>query len=393
MAPPQKKKPSASQIFASSKDLLKKRTESMKSKRAEKDREDANKSPVIGSQVPHPVEEEKEEEEDFGELEQINGYRFYAPDSKDNLVFDIDVSAMVEGARPTIKAATIEKLLERLTHENWPDPSLVNTFLLTYRTFTTAQEVIDLLVMRFNIPWPKDSSPELRERYNTAKRIPIRLRVFNVAKNWVDKYINDQTDPTIIQKFEALADLMIQDGMDKPGQALKRTIQRQREGAEAVERRMMSKPPTPYLPSNLTGTPTLMDYHPEEIARQLTLVEQKLFLQLKPWELLNQAWTGADKEKLAPNIISILQRESRMRLWVATDVVKQPTIETAAQHITQWIKIAEKCLNLNNFSAMVRQHFAFLPRSLRTAANRCFHTTTCLLLSLLLCRWRSCRRS
>lgn len=140
---------------------------------------------MVGSQVAHPAQEEKEEEEDFGELEQIASYRFYAPDSKDNLVFDIDVSAMVEGARPTIKAATIEKLLERLTHENWPDPSLVNTFLLTYRTFTTAQEVIDLLVMRFNIPWPKDTSPELRERYNTAKRIPIRLRVFNVAKNWV----------------------------------------------------------------------------------------------------------------------------------------------------------------------------------------------------------------
>lgn len=73
-----------------------------------------------------------------------------------------------------------------------------------------------------------------------------------MAKNWVDKYINDAADLNVLQKFEVLADLMINDGMDKPGQALKRTIQRHREGGETVERRMMSKPPPPYLPSNLT---------------------------------------------------------------------------------------------------------------------------------------------
>jgi len=42
-------------------------------------------------------------------------------------------------------------------------------------------------------------------------------------------------------------------------------------------------------------------------------------------------------------------------MWVATDIVKQPSYEVAAQHVTQWIKVAEKCLNLNNFASMVRQ--------------------------------------
>lgn len=51
-----------------------------------------------------------------------------------------------------------------------------------------------------------------------------------------------------------------------------------------------------------------MDYHPEEIARQLTLVEQKLFQNVKPWEFLNKAWTGADKEKNSPNILALTER-------------------------------------------------------------------------------------
>ena len=152
----------------------------------------------------------KEEEEDFGELEVLPGYRFYTPDSKENIILDIDVSAMVEGARPSIRAATLEKLIERLTHEKFPgnghinidkqypdknfnvvitDPQLVNTFLLTYRTFSTGREVLDLLAMRFNVPRPVNT--ELQEKYNNSKVTPIRLRVFNVLKTWVDKYFHD----------------------------------------------------------------------------------------------------------------------------------------------------------------------------------------------------------
>src|SRR4051812_27441008 len=80
-----------------------------------------------GSAAAAPIaQEEAPDEEDFGELESVPGYRFYAPDTKDNVRFDIDVSSMVEGARPTIRAATIEKLVERMTHEKWPGKKIIN---------------------------------------------------------------------------------------------------------------------------------------------------------------------------------------------------------------------------------------------------------------------------
>jgi hypothetical protein len=302
---------------------------------------------------PHP---EAEEEEDWGELEVIEGYRFYAPDSKDNLIFDIDVSSMVEGAHPTIRAATIEKLIERLTHEAWPDPSLLNTFLLTYRTFTTHHEVIDLLTMRLSVPMPKDATQELRERYTSQKCIPIRLRVFNVAKNWVERYFHPElADEQFIAKFNNLAEKMQQCGMDKASATLKRAIQRQQEGiSDNIERRQMGKPPAPILPKNLTtAAPSFLDFNCEEIARQFALIEQRMFLQLKPWELLNQAWLSPDSLVLSPNVIAITTRAARVRDWVATEIVKQTTIEQAAECVTQWIKIAEKCLALNNFNAMM----------------------------------------
>ncbi len=46
---------------------------------------------------------------------QGDSYPFNAPDSKENIILDVDVSAMIEGAQPVIKAATLEKLVQKLT--------------------------------------------------------------------------------------------------------------------------------------------------------------------------------------------------------------------------------------------------------------------------------------
>eukprot|EP01087_Luapelamoeba_hula_P024732 TRINITY_DN951_c0_g1_i2.p1 TRINITY_DN951_c0_g1~~TRINITY_DN951_c0_g1_i2.p1 ORF type:complete len:1420 (+),score=271.34 TRINITY_DN951_c0_g1_i2:114-4373(+) len=299
-----------------------------------------------------------EEEEDWGELELASGYKFGIPDSKEHINFDVDLSALVgvEAARPSILSATLPKLIERLTHENWPDPALVNTFLLTYTTFTTRKEVLDLLAMRFNVPVPVNKDKDLQDRYNTSKATPIRLRVFNVLKNWSgDRYFHDcVADPQFISEFNSLADTMASIGMEKPAQAIKRAVQRQIEGVpENVERRTVGKPPKSYLPKNLSPHPRLSDFHPEEIARQLTLIEHQLFQQLKPWELLRNVWTSPTAEKQAPNVLVLMRREDRIRDWVATEIVSQDSPEDAATYITHWIKIAEKCLNLNNFHTLV----------------------------------------
>jgi len=295
----------------------------------------------------------KEEEEDFGELEVLPGYRFYTQDSKENIILDVDVSGMVEGARPSIRAASLEKLIERLTHEKFPDPQLVNTFLLTYRTFSTAKEVIDLLAMRFNVPRPVNA--ELHDRYNSVKTTPIRLRVFNVLKTWVERYFHEcLQDQEFLSAFEKLTDKMSASAMEKPANTLRQLLQRQQDGNfKGPERVLVGKPPKPFLPKNLSSSPRLMDYHSEEMARQLTLAEHALFQKIKPWELLKNAWLSPDAATRAPNVIALMERANYIRDWVATEIVSQDSPEDAAAYITQWIKIAEKCLTLNNFNSMV----------------------------------------
>jgi hypothetical protein len=50
------------------------------------------------------------------------------------LIFDIDESSIIDGSSlPQIKAATLAKLVERITHEKRINETVLQTFMLTYK--------------------------------------------------------------------------------------------------------------------------------------------------------------------------------------------------------------------------------------------------------------------
>eukprot|EP01088_Endostelium_zonatum_P020160 TRINITY_DN728_c1_g2_i1.p1 TRINITY_DN728_c1_g2~~TRINITY_DN728_c1_g2_i1.p1 ORF type:complete len:1443 (-),score=436.88 TRINITY_DN728_c1_g2_i1:116-4444(-) len=357
-------------------------------------------SPQIQSPVQSAAVPAVEEEEDFGDLEIPEGYLFKEKDSNDNIIFDIDVSQLIEGSHPTIKAATLEKLVERLTHESWPDPQMVNVFLQTYLTFCTPKQLLDLLAARFCVPKPVNKDEKLQSNYTKTKIIPIRLRVFNFLKNWAEKYFDGVMEGSeynngkeIVEGIDKIADLMIAEGMTNPGNTLKKVLQKiQAHSAgnnETGDNRIMLNKPPPILTlknypitSSSTlktdpapiGTPFIYCFHPEEIARQFTLIDFKLFQNIKPIELLkvnsnlvtntpnlsssttnpnaNPNGTIKGKNNQQPNIQRIMDWNNRIQHWVQTTIVKHAQFEDAVKTISLWIKIATSCSKLNNFNAV-----------------------------------------
>ena len=51
-----------------------------------------------------------------------------------------------------------------------------NSFLLTFRTFMTPHELLDLLSMRYNIPPPVNNAADVLEKFKMSKEAPIQLR-------------------------------------------------------------------------------------------------------------------------------------------------------------------------------------------------------------------------
>lgn len=101
------------------------------------------------------------------------GYVFDQPDTDDTILFDLSGSPDTKAASSqaiiidslNIKAATIEKLVERLTHHLYLNPKFNSTFLMFYREFSTPGELLNLLSLRYDVP-DLDIQELDRQKYN-----------------------------------------------------------------------------------------------------------------------------------------------------------------------------------------------------------------------------------
>ena len=83
-----------------------------------------------------------------------------------------------------ITGGTLPALVERLTtHDSTPDSTFVSAFCLTFRLFTTPVEFATALINRFH---HVDSDSPLSA--------PIRLRVYNVFKGWIESHWRQNAD-------------------------------------------------------------------------------------------------------------------------------------------------------------------------------------------------------
>ena len=80
-----------------------------------------------------------------------------------------------------ITAGTYEKLVERLTSHQTPGTAFLRAFLLTYRSFATPASLLELLVMRYDMPRPRTSDRRLLELFGQKQEIVRNRHVAVVA--------------------------------------------------------------------------------------------------------------------------------------------------------------------------------------------------------------------
>ncbi|CAF1455941.1 unnamed protein product, partial [Adineta steineri] len=122
-------------------------------------------------------------------------YRFCAPNLPTNIQIDYHTNDKSSSSPSfTIRGATIEKLIEHLTHHQLLHPRFVKSFLMTYKSYCTPLELLNLLIERYNIPEPASSylyTEQQLKKFRKEYVQPVKLRVLNVIRQWVDKYFSD----------------------------------------------------------------------------------------------------------------------------------------------------------------------------------------------------------
>ncbi|KAK2918351.1 hypothetical protein Q8A73_002722 [Channa argus] len=311
----------------------------------------------------------QEEKDEQMRLPGAEVYRFSEPDSEENVVFEENVQS--KSGIPIIKAGTVLKLIERLTFHMYADPNFVRTFLTTYRSFCKPQELLDLLMERFEIPEPKPSDVDQMEggeqplsaelkRFRKEFVQPVQLRVLNVCRHWVEHHFYDfERDADLLRQLEEFIASVRGKAMRKWVESITKIIQRKKQVQVSVPSHSItfqnSPPPIEWhicKPGNMEQF-DLMTLHPIEIARQLTLLESDFYRAVQPSELVGSVWTKDDKEIHSPNLLRMIRHTTNLTLWFEKCIVETENLEERVAVVSRIIEILQVFQELNNFNGVL----------------------------------------
>jgi len=269
------------------------------------------------------------------------------PDSGDNLQYD-DTGE--------IKAATKERLIEAiyLTEASKDSKDFPSTFLLTYRYFATPREVISLFADGYNRESPSVTATHL---------LAIHIKAVGFLKKWVESFFDDfEEDAEAMQQCAQLIESMTRtDARLGPkfqiSQSLDASYNRRKQQKtdqdkkESIGNSFSEKPPQTF-PCKINPPQHILDLHPQEVARQLTLIDYELCKAIRPKECLLLAWTKKDKAKRSPNLLAMIERFNHVSRWVTYTLVTEQNLKKRTKILAFFLQLLQHLYELNNFNAI-----------------------------------------
>lgn len=286
----------------------------------------------------------------------LSSYRPCPPDEdppqaevrEDDAVFTL---APRPGAPPArlLRAAPLPRLVRHLLEAPARgDGAFVPTFLATFRAFTRPHDVLRLLLARLEEMGGLSAAPSSPEVAEAKGALAALLGA------WLDGYPEDFGGPPAAPLAERLV------GVLEPGSEAGRRLENLR-GAPP-------EPPTP--PPDGDGDEDgdgdgdgdadpldILAFQAQEVAEQLTLMEADLFVRLVPYECLGALWSQRDKkgqERACPSVRATVRQFNRLAGAVVRSCLGGAGLRPPqrARLLEKWIRVAEECRALRNFSSL-----------------------------------------
>ncbi|KAK4444406.1 ras guanine nucleotide exchange factor A [Podospora aff. communis PSN243] len=268
-----------------------------------------------------------------------------------------------------VTGGTLPALVERLTtHEATPDALFVSTFYLTFRLFCTPEKLAEALIDRFDY---------IGEAPHIAG--PVRLRTYNVFKGWLESHWKEEADSDALPLIKHFAEFKLSSVLPSAAKRLVELTDKVTLSDITLVPRLASSmsrttslvtlalPPDASLPTPVITrgqlnslanwkaggiSPSILEFDPLEVARQLTIKQVSLFCSITPDELLGSKWT---KEAGAhtPNVKAMMAFTTGLSHLVADTILQYEEVKKRASVIKHWIKIAHQCQCLHNYDALM----------------------------------------
>jgi len=257
--------------------------------------------------------------------------------------------------------ATLNQIILKLTNDETVDAEFLSMFFSTYLSFTSPLVVLQKLLQRYHVPSGK--VPE--ERATT-----IRLRVGIVIKYWIENQFDDFDKQTITILSEFINKTLLKNNQEKLSRVLSKEM------AKKIEEQQVRR--TKYLQLNdlkvnsewRSPSELFLVLNELEIARQLTLIEFRLFQRIQSSELLFQSWNKETLKPRAPNIMGMIERSNKISLWVASLILWFSKMKDRSNIVTKLVNIAQHVYELRNFNTL----FGLLAGLTYSSISRLKHT-------------------
>lgn len=258
-----------------------------------------------------------------------------------------------------IKGGSKEALVSHLTHHENFYSNFNSAFLVTFSTFMTLGELINLLILRFNIEAPEGLSYEEYNTWINKKQNPIRLRVLTVMKLLIEKYWCSSffQNKSVIKKWlNFVQSQPVQHfGASKTiATGLLKVLQGESVCIEKQPIISLAKPPASIIKSSsLMKKLKLLDIDYIELARQLTLREFNLYSKINRSACIMKVWgRKSGLSESFENITNFIKASNQLTNYVAYMILRKQDIKKRVQLIRYFVQVAEKCRQYNNYSSM-----------------------------------------
>ena len=308
------------------------------------------------------------------------------------LSHDYSLDEVAYNSEGHLVGATMEVLVEKMTpHDSIVDPAFSAVFFLTFRLFSSPTELVDAIIARYNLLPPQGISNEDIQLWQQRKGIPVRLRVSNFIKIWVDMYWRPSVDDRALPVLTTFT----RDGLAQlfpgPAQRILELINLRSQSNDppispksdrSRDPGMSINPPTTILQTSEIPRPTMTktllvalrkkdfasisvtDFDALELARQLTIMECSLYCAIQPEEVLE---TGQEGAKPPVNVRAVSSLSTIITGWVAESILNEPELKKRTLLIKFFIKVADvscsnhlsrllfltllqRCMSLHNYS-------------------------------------------
>ncbi|XP_069491324.1 ral guanine nucleotide dissociation stimulator-like 2 isoform X2 [Ambystoma mexicanum] len=260
-----------------------------------------------------------------------------------------------------LKAGTLQRLVHHLLEAfTMGDTTYVPAFLATFRAFTTVETVLTLLLDRLQT-LEATRSVKSRGRESAESTLELHTAASTVFCSWMECYPEDfrgALDPALLDRFSAYITREFGEGSG-PGRrrdSLLQMLEKLRTANREAEEPSISEMPE----SGNTSPGEVLDILillADHVAAQLTILDADLFQRVVPYHCLGSIWSARDKkgkEPRCPSVRATVCQFNKLTNAVISSCLSNTQLrpQQRARVLEKWIKVAEECRALKNFSSL-----------------------------------------